>query len=226
MISWSHISALGGLNVTALLAVGVAAWLVAARCWRLALAWCLVFCGAMLVAAASQVAFIGWGIGIRALSFTGFSGHATRAAAVFPVALFLLTERGSPWLRRLAVVAGSLLAVGVALARVQVGAHSASEAVSGCLLGLAVAGVFVARVRAAQDRLPQPRPLLLLLGLLAATILLPVADPAYPHQWLTVVALKLSGRDRVYLRHDWQPAQGPYVPPCVPARVRFGILCT
>jgi len=226
MISWSHISALGGLNVTALLAVGVAAWLVAARCWRLALAWCLVFCGAMLVAAASQVAFIGWGIGIRALSFTGFSGHATRAAAVFPVALFLLTERGSPWLRRLAVVAGSLLAVGVALARVQVGAHSASEAVSGCLLGLAVAGVFVARVRAAQAQQQQPRPLLLLLGLLAATILLPVADPAYPHQWLTVVALKLSGRDRVYLRHDWQPAQGPYVPPCAPARVRFAILCT
>ena len=226
MISWSHISALGGLNVTALLAVGVAAWLVAARCWRLALAWCLVFCGAMLVAAASQVAFIGWGIGIRALSFTGFSGHATRAAAVFPVALFLLTERGSPWLRRLAVVAGSLLAAGVALARVQVGAHSASEAVSGCLLGLAVAGVFVARVRAAQAQQQQPRPLLLLLGLLAATILLPVADPAYPHQWLTVVALKLSGRDRVYLRHDWQPAQGPYVPPCAPARVRFAILCT
>jgi membrane-associated phospholipid phosphatase len=224
MLSWSHLSALGGLNVTALLAVGVATWLVAARCWRLALAWCLVFCGAMLVAATSQVAFIGWGIGIRALSFTGFSGHATRAAAVFPVALFLLTERGSPWLRRLAVVVGSLLAVGVALARVQVGAHSVSEAVSGCLLGLAAAGVFLARVRAAQGRAPQPRPLLL--GLLAATILLPIADPAYSHQWLTVVALKLSGRDRVYLRHDWQPAQGPYVPPCAPARVRFAILCT
>jgi membrane-associated phospholipid phosphatase len=227
MLWWSHLSALGGLYVTALVAVGVAAWLVAARSWRLALAWCLVFCGAMLVAAASQVAFIGWGIGIRALSFTGFSGHATRAAAVFPVALFLLTERGSPWLRRLAVAAGGLLAVGVALARVQVGAHSASEAVSGCLLGLAAAGVFLARVRAAQRLSPQPRPLLLLLlGLLAATILLPRADPDMSHQWLTAAALKLSGRDRVYLRNDWQPAQGPYVPPCAPARVRFAVLCT
>ena len=222
MIWWSHLSSLGGLNVTALLAVGVAAWLAAARCWRLALVWCLLFCGAMLVAAASQVAFIGWGIGIRSLAFTGFSGHATRAAAVFPVALFLLTERGSPWRRRGAAAAGCLLAVAVALARIQVGAHSASEAVSGCVLGLAAAGVFLARARAAQDRSPRP----LLLGLLAATILLPRADPAYSHQWLTAVALKLSGRDRVYLRNDWQPAQGPYVPPCAPARVRFAVLCT
>jgi len=225
MLWWSHLSALGGLNVTALLAVGVAAWLVAARCWRLALAWCLVFGGAMLVAAASQVAFIGWGIGIRSLAFTGFSGHATRAAAVFPVALFLLMERGSPWLRRAAVAAGGTLALAVALARIQVGAHSASEALSGCVLGLAAAGVFLARAGAAQDRSPQPL-LLLLLGLLAATILLPRADPDYSHQWLTAVALKLSGRDRVYLRNDWQPAQGPYVPPCAPARVRFAILCT
>jgi membrane-associated phospholipid phosphatase len=136
MLWWSHLSALGGLNVTALLAVGVAAWLVGARCWRLALVWCAVFGGAMLVAAASQVAFIGWGIGIRALSFTGFSGHAARAAAVFPVALFLLAERGSPRLRRGAVAVGGLLAVAVALARVQVGAHSASEALSGCVLDL------------------------------------------------------------------------------------------
>jgi membrane-associated phospholipid phosphatase len=222
MLWWSHLSALGGLNVTALLAVGVAAWLVAARCWRLALAWCLVFGGAMLVAAASQVAFIGWGIGIRSLAFTGCSGHAARAAAVFPVALFLLMERGSPRLRRGAVVAGSLLAVGVALARVQVGAHSPSEALAGCALGLGAAALFLARARSARDCSPQP----LLLGLLAATILLPRADPALSQQWLTAAALKLSGRDRVYLRNDWQPAQGPYVPPCAPARVRFAVLCT
>ncbi|WP_440962493.1 phosphatase PAP2 family protein [Massilia sp. GER05] len=222
MLWWSHLSALGGLNVTALLAVGVAAWLVGARCWRLALVWCAVFGGAMFVAAASQVAFIGWGVGIRSLSFTGCSGHAARAATVFPVALFLLVERGSPRLRRGAVAVGGLLAVAVALARVQVGAHSASEALSGCVLGLAAAALFLAHARAAQDCSPQP----LLAGLLAATILLPRADPAYSHQWLTAVALKLSGRDRVYLRNDWQPAQGPYVPPCAPDRLRFAVLCT
>jgi hypothetical protein len=222
MLWWFHLSALGGLNVTALLAVGVAAWLVAARCWRLALVWCLVFGGAMLVAAASQMAFIGWGIGIRALSFTGFSGHAARAGAVFPVALFLLVERQPRPMRVAAVAGGALGGRPAARARVQVGAHAPSEALSGCMLGLGAAALFLARARAAQDCSPRP----LLLGLLAATILLPRADPAYSHQWLTAAALALSGRDRVYLRNDWQPAQGPYVPPCAPDRVRFAVLCT
>jgi len=245
MVWWSHLSALGGLNVTALLALAIAAWLVGARCWRLALAWCLLFGAALLLAAASQMAFLGWGIGVRALKFTGFSGHATRAAAVFPVALYLLLERQGlrredrrhdtrpdgqdrregRWLRAgvlLTVLAGVLLAVVVAVARVKVGAHSPSEAAAGCLLGLACAGLFIARTRVAGDRSPQP----LLLGLLTATFLLPRADPVNSHQWLTAAALKLSGSDRVWLRDGWQPAQGPYVPPCAPSKLRFDVLCT
>jgi membrane-associated phospholipid phosphatase len=222
MVWWSHLSALGGLNVTVLVALGVTAWLVGARCWRLALAWGCVFGTVMLAAAVSQMAFLGWGLGVQSLSFTGFSGHATRAAAVFPVAFFLLVERGPRRLRMAAVAAGALLAVGVALARVRVGAHSPSEALAGCMLGLGGAALFLARARAAHDCSPRP----LLLGLLAAAILLPRADPLNTHQWLTAAALKLSGRDRVYLRDQWQPAHGPYVPPCAPARVRFDYLCT
>jgi len=241
MIWWYHLSALGGLNVTASLAVAIAAWLVGARCWRLALAWCLLFGGAVFIAVASQVAFLGWGIGVRDLEFTGFSGHATRAGAVFPVALFLLMERrgvrreerrtesrpgardrrAGGWLRA-AVLAGAVLAVAVAAARVKVGAHSASEAVAGCMLGLACAGLFIARTRSAGDSKPQP----LLLGLLAATLLLPRSDPANSHQWLTAAALKLSGGDRVWLRNRWQPAGNPYVPPCAPEKRRFDVLCT
>ena len=242
MIWWSHLSALGGLNVTALLALAIAAWLVGARCWRLALAWCLLFGAAILIAAASQVAFLGWGIGVRSLGFTGFSGHATRAAAVFPVALFLLLDRqgrrrverrkegradGQPERRkegwqRAAVLAGAILAVVVAVARVKVHAHTPSEAIAGCLLGLGAAGLFIVRCRAARDWTPQP----LLLGLLAATVLLPRADPMNSHQWLTAAALKLSGSDRVWLRDDWQPARNAYVPPCAPYRRRFDLLCT
>jgi membrane-associated phospholipid phosphatase len=241
MTWWSHLSALGGLNLTALLAVAIAAWLVGARCWRLALAWCLLFGAALLIAAASQMAFLGWGIGVRALAYTGFSGHATRAAAVLPVALFLLLERrglrredrraqarpggrdrrGGGWLRA-GVLAGAMLAVAVAIARVKVGAHAPSEAAAGCLLGLTCAALFIARTRAARDRSPQP----LLLGLLAATFLLPRADPLNSHQWLTAAALKLSGSDRVWQRDGWQPARAPYVPPCAPAKRRFDVFCT
>jgi membrane-associated phospholipid phosphatase len=120
------------------------------------------------------------------------------------------------------VLAGVVLAVAVAAARVEVGAHSASEAAAGCLLGLACAGLFIARTRSAGDSQPQP----LLLGLLAATLLLPRADPINSHQWLTAAALKLSGSDRVWLRTGWQPASNPYVPPCASERRRFGVLCT
>jgi hypothetical protein len=62
MVWWSHLSALGGLNVTALLAPAIAGWLAGARCWRLALAWCVLFGAALALAAGSQMAFIGWGI--------------------------------------------------------------------------------------------------------------------------------------------------------------------
>lgn len=221
---WSYLSSLGGLEITAPPALAIAAWLAAARGWRLALGWCLLFCAALALAALSQMAFIGWGVGVHALEFTGFSGHATRAAAVFPVALFLLfAQKGGRW-QQGAVLAGVLLAIGVAVARVQVGAHSPSEAVTGCMLGLAAAGLFMARARAARDALAMPK--LMLLGLLAVAILLPRPAPVNSHQVLTAAALTLSGHDRVFMRHGWQRAPHPYLPPCAPERVRFNYLCT
>jgi membrane-associated phospholipid phosphatase len=219
---WSHISALGGLNVTALVAVAIAAWLVGARCWRLSLAWCLLFGSAMLIVAASQVAFIGWGVGIRALDFTGLSGHAARAAAVYPVAAFLLLERRPAWLRLLGVAGGALVAGAVAVARVKVGAHSVAEAALGCGIGLAAATLFTWRAYA--NRRGAPKPLLVALGL--AMLLLPRAEPAIAHQWLTGLALVLAGHDRPYQRDNWQRAPFAYVPPCPGEKVHFGYLCS
>lgn len=225
MIWWSHLSALGGLEVTAPLALAVAAWLASVRSWRLALCWCLLLCAALTVAAGSQMAFIGWGLGVQSLAFTGFSGHAMRAAAVFPVVLFGLLENAGGWWRRGGILAGVVVAIGVAVARVQIGAHSPSEALAGCVLGLVTAGLFMAYARAQRD--DAPRPLLLgLAGLLAVGIMLSRAEPVDSHQWLTAAALKLSGHDRIYLREGWQPAGEAYMPPCAPARVRFHYLCT
>jgi hypothetical protein len=221
-MDWSHISALGGLNLTALGALASAAWLVGARCWRLSLVWCLLFAGALVVAVGSQVAFIGWGVGLRALDFTGFSGHATRAAAVYPVALFLLFERSPAARRNAAALCGALLGAAVALARIKVGAHAPSEAWSGFGLGLAAALLFVRC--ACSNRRGAPRPLLV--GLALALLLLPKAEPADAHQWVTALALAVSGHDRPYLRANWRQAPGPYVPPCLPAKLRFGYLCT
>ena len=222
MVWWHHITALGGLNVTALVAVAVALWLGAARCWRLAVAWCVLFGAALLVTAASQIAFLGWGIGIERVSFTGFSGHAMRAAAVFPVAAYLLLELQGRVLRRSAVAIGCGLGLLVAVSRVLVGAHSVSEALAGFLLGSAVALAFIVRARRAERF--SPSPLLVVLSLIIMA--LPRADPAEAHQWLTAAALNLSGHDRPYTRSGWQLARTPYVPACAPEKRRFSYLCT
>lgn len=222
MIPWSFISSLGGLNVTAPLALCIAAWLAGARSWRPALTWCVLFGAALALAAGSQLAFIGWGVGIQSLGFTGFSGHATRAAAVFPVTMFLLFERSGNRIRRGAVLAGALLAIGVAVARVKVGAHTPSEAVTGCLLGLTTATLFLLRAHDFRDNSRQP----LLLSILAAVVLLPTIDDVNSHQLLTGAALTLSGHDRAYVRHGWRMAPVAYVPPCPGQRVRFDYICT
>jgi membrane-associated phospholipid phosphatase len=223
MVWWEQITALGGLHLTAAMAVAIGAWLAAARCWRLALAWCLLFGAAMVLAVASQVAFIGWGIGVRAVDFAGFSGHAARAAAVFPVALFVLLEGRPQWLRVAGAALGALLAAAVAVSRVKLGAHAASEALLGFALGLGVALLFMARARAALHFALSP----LLVGLsLAILLLMPAAEPPNTQQWMTALALKLSGQDRPYLRGGWRQARQPYVPPCPQEKVRFTYMCT
>jgi membrane-associated phospholipid phosphatase len=222
MTGWSFLSSLGGLNVTGPLALCIAAWLAGAGSWRPAMTWCLLFGTALALAAASQVAFIGWGVGVESLGFTGFSGHAIRAAAVFPVAIFLLFGRAGGRMQLGMVVAGALLAAAVAVARVKVGAHTPSEAVAGCLLGLVAATVFISRARTFRDSSIRP----LLLGILAAAVVLPAIGAVHSHQLLTATALKLSGHDRVYVRRDWRPASQAYVPPCPSERVRFDYVCT
>lgn len=222
MTWWHYITALGGLAVTAPLGGGIAVWLAAAHCRRRALHWCLLFGGAMLLVILSKVAFLGWGIGLRGLDFAGFSGHAARAAAVFPVAAYLLLrDRPRSW-RMAGVALAASLAVAVAVSRVMVHTHSASEAAFGCALGLGVAGAFIALARTARQFHPSP----VLVALTLALLLLPRMEPVDSQQWMTGLALNLSGKDRVYLRHGWRPAPRPYVPPCPAAQVRFQYFCT
>ena len=85
MISWSGITHFGDVAITSLIALAIAAWLLAEDEKRLALWWSVLFGAGLGVVVATKMAFIGWGIGIRSLDFTGFSGHTMRSAAVMPV---------------------------------------------------------------------------------------------------------------------------------------------
>jgi membrane-associated phospholipid phosphatase len=171
------------------------------RSTRPALVWTLPFGAASLATAASKIAFLGFGVGVEALDFTGFSGHATVAAAVYPMLACMFTVRASRHVRGMALVLAYGIAMLVMVSRYEVGAHSLSEAVAGFLLG-ACASVIAVR----QDG--DSRPLVFLAGTaLAAMSLRAVAPPGalpsiHPHDLVTRFALKLSNHSKPFTRAD------------------------
>jgi membrane-associated phospholipid phosphatase len=105
--------------------------------WRVGTVWHVRWAMALmvvgLVVLASKLAFLGWGIGVASLDFTGFSGHAAMSAVVWPMAAFIAatTHRAGKW----AAMLGFALAAAVGYSRIPLNAHSWSEVVSGGLLG-------------------------------------------------------------------------------------------
>ncbi|HAT33935.1 MAG TPA: membrane-associated phospholipid phosphatase [Janthinobacterium sp.] len=186
--------------------VAIALWLAAGKCWRLALNWCLLFGGGMAVVVLTKVAFIGWGIGVSSVELAGFSGHAMRAAAIFPVAFFVLLKNAGPRARVAGVAAGVVLAVLIAIARVVVHAHSVSEVVTGCLLGLAVAFAFIWHARAVREVVVSR---VLIALSLCGLLFTPTVEPVPTEQWMQQLALYLSGHERPFQRGDWKVTQRP-----------------
>jgi len=138
---WHLLSGLGNLAVTTSLVLIIAVWLLTTHAWKMALIWCSLFGTAMIIVLITKIAFIGWGIGIESLDFTGISGHATRAAVVLPVLFYLALQIiGRP---SLGAVIGIVLSCLVAVSRVMVDAHSISEAVAGCVFGCSISLIFI-----------------------------------------------------------------------------------
>lgn len=99
--------------------------------WR----WLLAIAVTAGVTLASKLAFMGWGIGIKSVHFTGFSGHAAMSSVVYPVVGVLLAGPGKR-ARAIGLVIGALLATAIAWSRVPLYAHSLSEVIAGLMLGL------------------------------------------------------------------------------------------
>ena len=161
---------------------------------RSALRWAAAIVATTAVVTASKIAFLGFGVGIAALDFTGFSGHSMYATAILPVLAAIIGGRRG-------AIVGALLAVLITYSRVDLGAHSWSEAISGMVLGAAAAGWTLADYLAHPGAVRAPWWLPLLL--VAWLTLLPMrAPPSRMHGLVVSIALKLSGRPRPYTRFE------------------------
>ena len=168
--------------------------------------WAAGLAGAVLMTTVSKVAFIGWGLGWPAMNFTGISGHAMFAAAVYPLLLGALANgaptvspRLSSSMRHGALACGGLLALLVGVSRVVVGAHSSSEVVAGLLLGGCVSAGALAWQRVPAQRISPLVPAAALLWLALAPTHAPASNS---HASVTQLALALSGHSRPFTRGD------------------------
>lgn len=168
--------------------------------WKQTRQWVLLFGGVGSIVCASKLAFMGWGIGIRALDFTGFSGHSALSASIWPVMLWLLTGRYSINVRKIAVLCGYALALLIGSSRLAIHAHSVSEVVTGLALGYIVSTTFLWL----QRDVPPPR---LSYRRIAIALLLPVIlinnGTAAPTQgMLEFIAVSIAPQKRPFTRED------------------------
>lgn len=207
--TWHLLTRLGEAQIVLPVLLLSLGWLLVRRDdRRLVACWLAVVAVAVAITLATKVAFIGYGLGVPALNFTGVSGHAMFAALVYPLLACLLTASRPTWLRRSAVLACVGLAVVVAVSRVMVGAHSASEVVAGFALGSLACVAALAMARRPATKLPMWLPL----GLALWLGITPAHAPASnTHGAVTRLALAVSGRAHPYTRHemlrDWQRQQ-------------------
>ena len=202
--AWTLVTRLGEAQILLPTALALALWFAwRGHSKRLAASWALGILAATVITTASKVAFMGYGLGWQALNFTGVSGHAMFAAAIYPLAgtaaVSALAGPGAVRWQWLGLSAGVALALVVAVSRVAVNAHSVSEIVAGLLIGGSTTAV---ALRAGHLPLAKP-PLWLPLAVGLWLGISPAhAPPSTTHDWVTRLSLKVSGHTRPYTRYD------------------------
>lgn len=157
--------------------------------WR----WLLAIAVTAGVTLASKLAFMGWGIGIKSVHFTGFSGHAAMSSVIYPVVGALLAGT-SKLPRRIGLVIGVLLATAIAWSRIPLHAHSLSEVIAGLMLGLGCS------TWATHTAGPSSRPnAVAAAAAVLAGMVLPLALPdVHTHQLVIALAKLISGRAEIF----------------------------
>jgi len=191
---WQTLALLGdsrALLPLATVLIGAGLW--QRRAW--ASRWCMGLIAVGLTTFATKLAFLGWGVGIAKLDFTGFSGHAAMSAVAWPVVLSIAARRrdAGPW----GFATGLLLAAAIAYSRLPLNAHSGSEVVGGWLIG-ALASLWIAK---ALHHAPRELSVWMMPLALAAGICLPLSFPRiHTHEIVVQLAKTLSGSAKEFDR--------------------------
>lgn len=196
MPHWETITKFGDATMMAPAAAGIALWLTLARKRRLAFIWCLLFAAAMSLVALTKIAFMGWGIG-ESFNFTGISGHAASACAVFPVMAFLLLQQTRSLFSAYGVAIGAIFGLAIGVSRVVIDAHSVPEVIAGCVLGFVVSAGLIA-FATPLDRPKASRPIVALCMLALFGFSFTAKAPT--QFWLERIAVAISGRDQPLVR--------------------------
>ena len=192
-MDWSQLLHLGDLSLTLPAGGAIAAWLLAARAWRAAFGWSLVFALALALVAATKIAFLGWAVRLPALDYKAVSGHAASFTTVFPTLTFLLLRSSATSVRLTATAASLALGAMVAAALVHAGEHTAAEAIAGWLIG---AGASVCAIHLAGDVAAPPAGRAIVCCALAWAAVAWVLHSAPVGYWMIKIALALSGNAR------------------------------
>jgi membrane-associated phospholipid phosphatase len=200
MWHWQFLSRFGETTLLLPCAAMLYAWFRYSREAATARQWLCAFVTAAGLTLLSKLAYMGWGIGVPSLDFTGFSGHSMMAAAVLPVVLHRLVPTRPAWLPLAAASGGVLLAAGVSVSRLVLGVHSVSEVAGGLALGLSASVWCIALSHGNARRTAPPVAIALTLALVLG---LPVSGATAPtHRWLEEIAVYLSHRDRPFGRDE------------------------
>ena len=135
---WSALLHLGDPPLTLAAAAAIAAWLAAARAWRMAFWWSALFAAGIGLVAASKIAFLAYGSPLPALNFRTISGHATGVTAIAPTLIYLLLQHAGRRARVSGFCAGLAIGAAMALLLVATYQHSIAEAIAGLAMGATV----------------------------------------------------------------------------------------
>jgi membrane-associated phospholipid phosphatase len=195
------LSYLGDLVASASLILGICLIFSLQKTWHFLLQWASLNALGLTLVAISKIAFIGWGVGIQSIDYTGFSGHAMRAATVFPVLGFLLAKNRTNFVQIGIVVFAIGLSLMVGYSRLLLQVHSPSEVIAGWLFGFAISAYFIYSIKHSQENFLY-RPLIIFL--IVPFFFFHNFGSTPTQKWLVDLSLYLSGNNQAYTRENWR----------------------